>query len=149
LLLHRSGTLQVKGADGIFGTHTIYSRVVGQIAIPATVPPEFGVAPVPFPVVGYVDLRLFTFDYARGPDGEWVAADVECVDERRMPVRIADVVEVNVLAVPLRAPANYDVMQHELRLVLSYLPDDASGPLCLRRAEFKASSSHIGRFVTE
>jgi hypothetical protein len=111
--------------------------------------PELRSPPVPFPVVGHVDLRLFTFGYARGSDGEWAAADVEFVDEQRMPVRIADVVEVNALAVPLRAPANYDVMQHELRLVLSYLPDNAGGPLSLRKTEFKASSSHIRRFVTE
>jgi hypothetical protein len=35
-----------------------------------------------------------------------------------MPIRLADVVRVNTLAVPPRAPVNYQVLQHELRLVL-------------------------------
>lgn len=66
-----------------------------------------------------------------------------------MPVRVVDVVRVNALAVPLDASVSYAVLQHELRLVLSYLPDQVDQPLCLRAAEFRASASHIQRFVTE
>jgi hypothetical protein len=66
-----------------------------------------------------------------------------------MPVRVVDVVRVNALAVPLDSSVSYAVLQHELRLVLSYLPDQVDQPLCLRAAEFRASASHIQRFVTE
>jgi hypothetical protein len=78
-----------------------------------------------------------------------VADTVQVESEDHMPIRLADVVRVNALAVPLRAPVNYQVLQHELRLLLSYLPDQVGRPLSLRMAEFRASSSHIRRFVTE
>jgi hypothetical protein len=99
--------------------------------------------------VGYVDLRLVYFIPDRDRTGTPTADILFSEELLRMPVRVVDVVRVNALAVPLDAPASYAVLQHELRLVLSYLPDQVDEPLCLRTAEFRASASHIQRFVTE
>lgn len=40
-------------------------------------------------------------------------------------------------------------MQHELRLLLSFLVDRPGSPLTLRQADFQASSGHIKRFISE
>jgi hypothetical protein len=41
------------------------------------------------------------------------------------------------------------VLRHELRLLLSYLPDVPHRPLSLRMGDFRASAGHIRRFVSE
>jgi len=99
--------------------------------------------------VGYVDFRFFTFIADKDSTGNVVAQHVVLNDHYDLPVRIADVIRVNALAVPLRAPLNYEVLRHELRLVLSFLPDQVDQPLCLRQEQFRSSASHIQRFVTE
>jgi hypothetical protein len=99
--------------------------------------------------MSYVDLRLFYFIPDQDRTGKMVADITHSEVHHYMPVRVADVVRVNALAVPLKSFIKYAVLQSELRLVLSYLPDQVGQPLCLRSTEFKASSSHIQRFVTE
>lgn len=99
--------------------------------------------------MGYVNLRLFECSTRRDRTGQLLVDDIGLVRQEDTSVRLADVVKVNALSVPLRAPASYRVLQHELRLLLSYLPDRARAPLGLRLADFRASSSHIRRFVSE
>ncbi len=40
-------------------------------------------------------------------------------------------------------------MQHELRLLLSFLVDKPGRALTLRHADFRASSGHVKRFISE
>jgi hypothetical protein len=100
-------------------------------------------------IMGDVDFRFFSFIADRDSTGKVIAEHVVLDGHYQLPVRAADVIRVNALAVQLRAPVNYAVLRHELRLVLSFLPDQVGQPLGLRQTEFRASSSHIQRFVTE
>lgn len=99
--------------------------------------------------MGYVNFRLFSFIVGRDATGKLVADNLVLDYQYDLPVRVSDVIRVNALSVPLRAPTNYAVLRHELRLLLSFLPDQVGQPLGLRQAEFHASSSHIQRFITE
>ena len=99
--------------------------------------------------MGYVDFRFFTFIADRDNNGKVVAEHIVFNDRYDLPVRVIDVIRVNALAVPLHPPYNYEVLRHELRLVLSFLPDKVDQPICLREEEFRASASHIQRFITE
>lgn len=56
---------------------------------------------------------------------------------------------VNALAVPADRELTYRVMQHEQRLLLSFLMDEPRHPVSLRHAAFRASSLHVKRFVSE
>lgn len=100
-------------------------------------------------IVSNVDLRMFSVVAGRDRHGRFVADTIHLDAEFHMPVRLADVVKVNALSVPLSKDASYRVLQHELRLLLSYLPGRIGSPLRLCKAEFQASASHIRRFVTE
>ncbi|WP_132123233.1 hypothetical protein [Actinocrispum wychmicini] len=69
--------------------------------------------------------------------------------DRLLPVDLSYAVSVNALAVPASGPVRYETRQHELRLVLCYLNSDPDGPIRLRDEPFRASASHIRRFVSE
>jgi hypothetical protein len=56
---------------------------------------------------------------------------------------------VNALAVPATRSLTYQVMQNELRLLLSFLSDQPGVPLSMRHREFEASARHIKGFVSE
>jgi hypothetical protein len=56
---------------------------------------------------------------------------------------------VNTLCVPATRPLTYQVMDNELRLLASFLLDKPGAPISVRHQEFKASSGHVKRFVTE
>lgn len=76
-------------------------------------------------------------------------ADVWPADERTWDIDLAEVVMVNGLAVPADRTLTYRVMQHELRLLLSFLVEGPRSPLSLRHADFRASSAHVKRFISE
>jgi hypothetical protein len=99
--------------------------------------------------MGLAAMRIFVSESSFDLGGGLVVDDVELETEGDLAVRLVDVVRVNAMAVPLPRPVSYRVLQHELQLLLSFLLDEAGHPLVMRRAEFKASSSHIQRFVTE
>src|SRR5207248_766643 len=81
--------------------------------------------------------------------GDLEVADIRLADEGTWDIDLAEVVEVNALAVPADRELTYRVMQHELRLLLSFLVDEPGSPLALRHAEFRASSGHVKRFISE
>ena len=64
-------------------------------------------------------------------------------------INLAEVVKVNGLAVPADRKLTYRVLQHELRLLLSFLREAQGEPLSLRRTDFRASSAHVKRFISE
>jgi hypothetical protein len=96
-----------------------------------------------------VTLRIFECSSGYDSAGRLVVIGIWLKDEYEMLVRLADVVRVNALAVPLRVSASYRVLRHEQRLLLSYLLDVPHRPLSLRMGDFRASAGHIRRFVSE
>lgn len=100
-------------------------------------------------VMGVVDVRRFGVATCFGKLGELEVADIQLVDEDAWDINLAEVVKVNALTVPADRELTYGVMQHELRLLLSFLMEAPGEPLCLRHAEFRASSGHVKRFVSE
>jgi hypothetical protein len=84
-----------------------------------------------------------------GGSGDLEVADISPPVEDTWDIVLADVVEVNALAVPADRDLTYRVMQHELRLLLSFLVDMPGSPLIVRHTEFRASSGHVKRFISE
>lgn len=64
-------------------------------------------------------------------------------------VRLDASVRVNAVAAMARSRPRYHVVQHELRLLLSYMHAPHRRTIRLRRPEFTASALHIRRFVSE
>jgi hypothetical protein len=101
-----------------------------------------------FRAMGVIDVRRF--EVATCWDGGVLTvAGVSLVDEGTWDIDLAEVVKVNGLAVPADRKLTYRVMQHELRLLLSFLIDAPGSPLTLRRDDFRASSAHVKRFISE
>lgn len=99
--------------------------------------------------MGLIDIRRFgVATHIDGPR-ELVVGDVWLADEDEWEVDLAEVVKVNALAVPARRSLTYQVMQNELRLLLSFLSDQPGVPLSMRHREFGASTRHIKGFVSE
>lgn len=96
-----------------------------------------------------VDLRVFECHSYYNREATLVADDIQLVSEEQLPVNVVDVLRVNALAVPLGKPLVYRVLQHELRLILSFLLDGPRQPLAVRSAELRASARHIGAFFSE
>ncbi len=100
--------------------------------------------------MGWVTLRQFAWTeraahvdpYPEVDGVHRVAAD------RLLPVDLSYAVSVNALAVP-SGPVRYETRQHELRLVLCYLNSEPGTAIRLRDEPFRASASHIRRFVSE
>lgn len=100
--------------------------------------------------MGLIDLRTFAVATRFDRRGQLAVAGVWPGDEQELDVQLADVARVNALAVQSRKTLRYRVMQHELRLILSYLSDRPGRALAIHSAEdFRASASHIKRLVTE
>lgn len=102
-----------------------------------------------FPTMGVIDIRRFKVDTNFGESGELEVANIAPPDEDTWDIDLAEVVKVNALAVPADRELTYRVMQHELRILLSFLVDEPGRPLALRRSEFRASSGHVKRFISE
>jgi hypothetical protein len=99
--------------------------------------------------MGLIDVRRFNVAAHFGDTGDLGVVDIWHADEGTWDVDLADVVKVNGLAVPTDRTLTYRVMQHELRLLLSFLVDEPGSALTLRHAEFQASSGHVKRFISE
>lgn len=99
--------------------------------------------------LGVIDVRRFDVatHFARGGDLE--VTSIWLSGEDTWDIDLAEVVKVNALAVPADRELTYQVMQHELRLLLSFLVDEPGNPLSLRHTEFYASSAHVKRFISE
>jgi hypothetical protein len=101
-----------------------------------------------FRAMGVIDVRRFQVA-TYWDSGELEVADVSLIDEDTWDIDLAEVVKVNALAVPADRKLTYRVMQHELRLLLSFLVDVPGSPLTLRHTDFRASSGHVKRFISE
>ncbi len=99
--------------------------------------------------MGVIDVRCFNVATYFGDSGDLEVADIQPAGEDAWDVDLAEVVKVNGLAVPADRTLSYRVMQHELRLLLSFLVDELGSPLTLRRGDFRASSAHVKRFISE
>ena len=99
--------------------------------------------------MGVIDVRRFDVATRFGDGGGLEVADNVLADEGTWDIDLAEVVKVNALAVPADRELTYRVMQHELRMLLSFLVDEPESPLVLRHADFRASSGHVKRFVSE
>jgi hypothetical protein len=101
--------------------------------------------------MAWITLRQFAWtEQPGGVDRYPEVADVHRVAaDRLLPVELSYLAGVNALAVPASGPVRYETRQHELRLVLCYLTNDPGGPVRLRDEPFRASASHIRRFVSE
>jgi hypothetical protein len=102
-----------------------------------------------FRAMGVIDIRRFTVATYFGVSGNLEVVDISPPDEDRWDIALAEVVKVNALAVPADRELTYRVMQHELRLLLSFLVDEPGSPLTLRHSDFRASSGHVKRFISE
>jgi hypothetical protein len=102
-----------------------------------------------FRAMGMIDVRRFNVATHFGDSGDLEVADIWLADEGTWDIDLAEVVKVNALAVPADRKLTYRVMQHELRLLMSFLVDEPGSPLTLRHADFRASSGHVKRFISE
>jgi hypothetical protein len=102
-----------------------------------------------FRAMGVIDIRRFNVATHFGDGGDLEVADIGLADEGTWDIDLAEVVKVNGLAVPADRKLTYRVMRHELRLLLSFLVDEPGGPLTMRHADFRASSGHVKRFISE
>src|SRR5258708_37107296 len=99
--------------------------------------------------MGMIDVRRFNVATHYGDSEDLEVAHIWLADEDTWDIDLAEVVKVNGLAVPADRKLTYRVMQHELRLLLSFLVDEPGSPLTLRHADFRASSAHVKRFISE
>ena len=74
-----------------------------------------------FGAMGVIDVRRFDVATYFGDGGDLEVADISLADEDAWDIDLAEVVKVNALAVPADRELTYRVMQHELRLLLSFL----------------------------
>jgi hypothetical protein len=99
--------------------------------------------------MGVIDVRRFNVATYFSDSGDLEVADIWLADESTWDIDLAEVVKVNGLAVTADRKLTYRVTQHELRLLLSFLVDEPGSPLTLRHADFRASSAHVKRFISE
>jgi hypothetical protein len=99
--------------------------------------------------VGLIDVRRFVVTTHRDGPSRLIVGDVWPDHEDEWDINLAEVVKVNALAVPAKRSLTHKVMEHELRLLLSFLSDSPGAPVSVRRRELKASSGHIKSFVSE
>jgi hypothetical protein len=99
--------------------------------------------------MGVIDVRRLNVATYFGDSGDLEVADIGLADEGTWDIDLAEVIKVKGLAVPADRKLTYRVIQHELRLLLSFLVDEPGSPLIVRHADFKASSGHIKRFISE
>lgn len=99
--------------------------------------------------MGMIDVRRFQVATQFGHSADLEVADISLTDEATWEIDLAEVVKVNGLAVPADRKLTYRVIQNELRLLLSFLVDKPRSPLALRHADFRASSAHVKRFISE
>lgn len=99
--------------------------------------------------MGFVDVRRFEVATHVSGLGKLEVAGIWLADEDTWDVDLAEVVKANGLAVPADRKLTYRVIRNELRLLLSFLVDAPGSPLTVRHSDFRASSSHVKRFVSE
>jgi hypothetical protein len=96
-----------------------------------------------------IAVRRLSVETRFADSGDLEVAGIWPAGEDIWDIDLAEMVKVNALAVPADRKLTYRVMQHELRLLLSFLVDERGRPLTLRRTEFRASSAHVKRFISE
>ncbi|MBB4687691.1 hypothetical protein [Amycolatopsis jiangsuensis] len=96
-----------------------------------------------------IALRDFRCSSQYTTSGTLVLAEVRLVDERPLQVALTEVLQVNALAARLRRRMAYRVLQHELRLVLSFLRTPKNGRLVARTGDIQSAARHIGSFFAE
>lgn len=95
-------------------------------------------------------MRQFRWTSRTGVDGYPRVEEVHQLSGRqRLPVNVAEIVHVNAMAPAAPAGARYDTRVNELRLLANYLSVPPGRPVRLRQDEFRASSPHVRRFVSE
>jgi hypothetical protein len=102
-------------------------------------------------VVAWIILRQFAWTERPAPVDPYPEVDTihPVAPDRLLPIDLSHAVGVNALAVPASGPVRYETRQHELRLMLCYLDNTSDHPIRLRDQPFRASASHIRRFVSE
>lgn len=99
--------------------------------------------------MGMIDVRCFKVATQFGHSRDLEVADISLPDEAVWEIDLAEVVKINGLAVPADRKLTYRVIQNELRLLLSFLLDTPGSTLALRHTDFRASSGHVKRFISE
>ncbi|TVT48097.1 hypothetical protein FNH05_18165 [Amycolatopsis rhizosphaerae] len=97
----------------------------------------------------HTSLRVFSCTTRYTREGLLVADKVRLTREEDLQVNLDDVVTINTLAAPLRRVRNYHVLQHELRLLLSYLRGGNRRTLTVRQHDLLSSARHISAFFIE
>ena len=96
-----------------------------------------------------VTVRRHRCEGSVGSDGMPCVGSIDLPTTEIVDVRLEASVRVNALAAMARSNVRYHVVQHELRLLLSYIHASRRRKIRLRRPEFTASALHIRRFVSE
>jgi hypothetical protein len=99
--------------------------------------------------MGLIDVRRFRVTTHFAGDDVLKIADIDSPVEAEWDINLAEVIQVNALAVPVDREIIFQVMQHELRILASFLTDHPGGPVTMRHGDFRASASHIKRFLSE
>jgi hypothetical protein len=95
------------------------------------------------------DLRIFRCTSGYDAAGKHVLQDAVLDERRVMPIWLPGLLEVNALAAPLNRALTYQLKQHELNIVLSFLKASPAGKVAARLDDLKAAARHIRSFVIE
>jgi hypothetical protein len=100
--------------------------------------------------MSWVTVRQFRWTSRTGADGYPEVRSIKSFGTpSRLPIDVADVVLMNAMAPAASARIKYATRENELRLLKSYLVDRPDGAIHLLADEFKSSSGHVQRFVSE
>lgn len=98
----------------------------------------------------WITLRKFAWTTKSNRHGSPEVAKIRKLHgESRLTVDISDVIISCALATPANRPVLYEATLHELRLLGSYLLQDAGQRIFLHDSAFHASAGHIRSFVSE
>ncbi|MET9265556.1 hypothetical protein [Amycolatopsis sp. NPDC004079] len=96
-----------------------------------------------------VKFREFQYTRKYTATGSLALDDVYLTDACSMQVQLTQVLQINTLAAQMHRKMAYRVLQHELRLILSFLYSSPAGMLVARGSDLLASARQIGSFFTE
>ncbi|MFD7655107.1 hypothetical protein ACFV4N_14125 [Actinosynnema sp. NPDC059797] len=100
--------------------------------------------------MSWVTVRQFRWTTRTGVDDYPRVEEVHPLSGRkRLPVNVAEVIHVNALAPAGATGVRYGVRLDELRLLANYLSVSPGRPVRLRQDDFRSSSLHVRRFVSE
>ena len=99
--------------------------------------------------MGLIGVRRFDVATYVADHGDLAVAGISRPHAVTWDINLAQVIGVNALAVPADRQVTFQVMQNELRILTSFLSDVPGKRLTMLRKEFRASASHIKRFLSE